>query len=188
MRMRASALASSVWGRWRFISSPSKSALKGLQQHSLKRNVLFGITLACGRTQQMSTMKNAGRGHTSGNFFFCKYKNFQVPYTFHIHCCATLVLFYANICKSLKVSETPSWKQRLGWNHSLCIISSQYSIKSRFTMAMCCAFHWVCQRNLTIISACKMGTRQHESQQLQLWRPWLLVNKKCKCSQRSNLL
>lgn len=40
----ASALASSVWGRWRFISSPSKSALNGPQQHSLNRNVRWGIT------------------------------------------------------------------------------------------------------------------------------------------------
>ncbi len=31
----ASALASSVWGTCMFISSPSKSALKGAQQHSL---------------------------------------------------------------------------------------------------------------------------------------------------------
>jgi len=46
IRVMASAFASSVWGRWRFISSPSKSALKGLQQHSLNRNVLWGITLA----------------------------------------------------------------------------------------------------------------------------------------------
>ena len=35
MRTRASALASSVWGRWRFISSPSKSALYGVHTHSL---------------------------------------------------------------------------------------------------------------------------------------------------------
>mmetsp|Transcript_8521 Transcript_8521/g.15757 ORF Transcript_8521/g.15757 Transcript_8521/m.15757 type:complete len:204 (-) Transcript_8521:41-652(-) len=46
MRRLASARASSVCGRWRFISSPSKSALYGLQQHSLNRNVLQGITLA----------------------------------------------------------------------------------------------------------------------------------------------
>lgn len=46
MRTRASALASSVWGRWRFISSPSKSALYGVQTHSLNRNVLWGLTLA----------------------------------------------------------------------------------------------------------------------------------------------
>ena len=43
----ASALASSVWGKCRFISSPSKSALKGLQQHSLNRNVRWGFTFAC---------------------------------------------------------------------------------------------------------------------------------------------
>ena len=46
MSVMASALASSVWGRCKFISSPSKSALKGLQQHSLNRNVLCGFTLA----------------------------------------------------------------------------------------------------------------------------------------------
>lgn len=47
MRTRASALASSVWGRWRFISSPSKSALYGVHTHSLNRNVRWGLTLAC---------------------------------------------------------------------------------------------------------------------------------------------
>lgn len=47
IRIRASALASSVWGRWRFISSPSKSALYGVHTHSLNRNVLWGLTLAC---------------------------------------------------------------------------------------------------------------------------------------------
>ena len=47
MRMRASALASSVCGRCRFISSPSKSALNGAHTHSLKRKVRWGITLAC---------------------------------------------------------------------------------------------------------------------------------------------
>ena len=46
IRVIASALASSVCGRWRFISSPSKSALKGLQQHSLNRNVRCGFTFA----------------------------------------------------------------------------------------------------------------------------------------------
>mmetsp|Transcript_19776 Transcript_19776/g.62921 ORF Transcript_19776/g.62921 Transcript_19776/m.62921 type:complete len:220 (-) Transcript_19776:1382-2041(-) len=46
MRWMASALASSVCGRCRFISSPSKSALYGLHTHSLKRNVLQGITRA----------------------------------------------------------------------------------------------------------------------------------------------
>lgn len=47
IRIRASALASSVCGRWRFISSPSKSALYGVHTHSLKRNVRWGLTLAC---------------------------------------------------------------------------------------------------------------------------------------------
>lgn len=46
MRMSASALASSVCGRWRFISSPSKSALYGVHTHSLKRNVRWGFTHA----------------------------------------------------------------------------------------------------------------------------------------------
>ena len=36
----ASALASSVCGKWRFISSPSKSALYGVHTHSLNLNVL----------------------------------------------------------------------------------------------------------------------------------------------------
>jgi hypothetical protein len=40
----ASARASSVWGRCRFISSPSKSALKGEHTHSLKRSVRPGRT------------------------------------------------------------------------------------------------------------------------------------------------
>ena len=46
IKTRASDFASSVCGRCKFISSPSKSALYGVQTHSLKRNVLFGITLA----------------------------------------------------------------------------------------------------------------------------------------------
>lgn len=36
IRIRASARASSVCGRCKFISSPSKSALYGAQTHSLK--------------------------------------------------------------------------------------------------------------------------------------------------------
>lgn len=47
IKTSASAFASSVWGRWRFISSPSKSALYGVQTHSLNLNVLWGFTLAC---------------------------------------------------------------------------------------------------------------------------------------------
>lgn len=50
MSCAASARASSVWGRWRFISSPSKSALYGEQQHSLKRNVRYGSTCAARET------------------------------------------------------------------------------------------------------------------------------------------
>ena len=41
-----SALASCVWGRCRFISSPSKSALYGLHAHGLKRKVRKGSTRA----------------------------------------------------------------------------------------------------------------------------------------------
>lgn len=44
IKVMASALASSVCGRCRFISSPSKSALNGPQQHSLNLNVRCGIT------------------------------------------------------------------------------------------------------------------------------------------------
>mmetsp|Transcript_35706 Transcript_35706/g.105539 ORF Transcript_35706/g.105539 Transcript_35706/m.105539 type:complete len:249 (-) Transcript_35706:903-1649(-) len=46
IRWSASARASSVCGRCRFISSPSKSALKGPQQHSLKRSVRYVRTRA----------------------------------------------------------------------------------------------------------------------------------------------
>ena len=42
----ASERASSVCTRWMFISSPSKSALYGAQQHSLKRSVRCGSTRA----------------------------------------------------------------------------------------------------------------------------------------------
>lgn len=45
--MSASVRASSVCGTCMFISSPSKSALYGLQTDSLNRNVLHGIILAC---------------------------------------------------------------------------------------------------------------------------------------------
>jgi hypothetical protein len=45
--INASVRASSVWGTCRFISSPSKSALYGLQTDSLNRSVRHGITLAC---------------------------------------------------------------------------------------------------------------------------------------------
>mmetsp|Transcript_9145 Transcript_9145/g.27734 ORF Transcript_9145/g.27734 Transcript_9145/m.27734 type:complete len:209 (-) Transcript_9145:1195-1821(-) len=45
IKTRASVLASSVWGTWRFISSPSKSALYGVHTHSLNLKVLHGITL-----------------------------------------------------------------------------------------------------------------------------------------------
>src|SRR5205823_839840 len=44
MRTRASARASSLWRTWRFISSPSKSALYGGHTARLKRKVLWGIT------------------------------------------------------------------------------------------------------------------------------------------------
>lgn len=44
--IRASVRASSVWGTCKFISSPSKSALYGLQTDSLNRRVLHGIILA----------------------------------------------------------------------------------------------------------------------------------------------
>ncbi len=37
--------ASKVWGTWMFISSPSKSALKGAQTHSLNLRVFPGATL-----------------------------------------------------------------------------------------------------------------------------------------------
>ena len=46
MSSAASARDSSVCGRCRFISSPSKSALYGVQQHSLKRKVRPGSTRA----------------------------------------------------------------------------------------------------------------------------------------------
>eukprot|EP00659_Diplonema_papillatum_P008562 gene8561-biopygen8550 len=46
IRMAHSARASSVCGRWMFISSPSKSALYGAQQHSLNRKVRYGRTRA----------------------------------------------------------------------------------------------------------------------------------------------
>ena len=46
MRCRASLLASSVWGTWIFISSPSKSALKGEHTHSLNLKVFPGDILA----------------------------------------------------------------------------------------------------------------------------------------------
>ncbi len=55
MSTSASALASSVCGRWRFISSPSKSALYGVQTHSLKRNVRWGFTRAWNRIQENYT-------------------------------------------------------------------------------------------------------------------------------------
>ena len=44
IKIAASARASSVCGTCKFISSPSKSALYGEQTHSLKRNVLWGMT------------------------------------------------------------------------------------------------------------------------------------------------
>ena len=44
-RIFASALASSFWGEWIFISSPSKSALYGWHTHKLNLNVLSGTTL-----------------------------------------------------------------------------------------------------------------------------------------------
>mmetsp|Transcript_9614 Transcript_9614/g.20488 ORF Transcript_9614/g.20488 Transcript_9614/m.20488 type:complete len:225 (-) Transcript_9614:1184-1858(-) len=53
MSCSASARASSVWGRCRFISSPSKSALKGEQAHSLKRSVRQGRTLALKAMMEM---------------------------------------------------------------------------------------------------------------------------------------
>ena len=45
IKWRVSLRASKVWGTWIFISSPSKSALKGAQTHSLKRRVFPGATL-----------------------------------------------------------------------------------------------------------------------------------------------
>ena len=42
IRTLASARASWLWSTWRFISSPSKSALYGGQSHRLNRNVLCG--------------------------------------------------------------------------------------------------------------------------------------------------
>ena len=45
IRIAASARASSVCGTWRFISSPSKSALYGGQTAGLSRKVLPSITL-----------------------------------------------------------------------------------------------------------------------------------------------
>ena len=44
IKIAASARASSVCGRCKFISSPSKSALYGAQTHSLNLNVRSSIT------------------------------------------------------------------------------------------------------------------------------------------------
>lgn len=45
IKIKASALASQVYGTWIFISSPSKSALYGVQTHSLNLKVFHSITL-----------------------------------------------------------------------------------------------------------------------------------------------
>lgn len=71
IKTSASAFASSVWGRWRFISSPSKSALYGVQTHSLNLNVLWGFTLACKQKKSvLHAAKHVERWKTKLKCFF----------------------------------------------------------------------------------------------------------------------
>lgn len=75
----ASALASSVCGRWRFISSPSKSALYGVHTHSLNRNVRFGITLACNHENYIwgycnNRLLTVKAYHYVQQIYYCSYK------------------------------------------------------------------------------------------------------------------
>lgn len=83
----ASALASSVCGRWRFISSPSKSALNGLQQHSLNRNVLCGRTLAWKTNQSTKHLKKTHNKYAVWKFFsfFTVHSNKKSQFQHMVH-------------------------------------------------------------------------------------------------------